>query len=287
MKYKNGNAEVELFEDGTRTIEFNGELNLDFPLNIDIRVSTSCSFADNICKDFCHESAVRKGKDADYIELKSRLQYLPKGIEFAIGCNAFTPDLVWFLKWCDYSEYICNLTINQGHIKRDLTSLKWGINFGFIKGLGISYRSSLKWDIPNEILNYKNTVFHVIMGIDSIEEVKELAKKGVKKILVLGEKDFGYNSSKVNLDSRKHKEWRWWIKDLQSLFDVVSFDNLALQQLEMKRFFSQEQWNRFYQGEHSFYIDAVNQTFSPSSRSSNKTDWNTISIQQYFKQLEK
>ena len=42
--YKNGNATVTIEKDGTRIIEFVDELNLEYPLNIDIRVSTQCSF---------------------------------------------------------------------------------------------------------------------------------------------------------------------------------------------------------------------------------------------------
>ena len=59
------------------------------------------------------------------------------------------------------------------------------------------------------------------------------------------------------------------------------FDNLALDQLNMHRFFDQESWNEFCQGEHSMYIDAANQVFKPSSRSSESTPWD-ISIYDYY-----
>lgn len=285
-KYSNGNSEITLYNDGTRIIEFENDLNLEYPLNLDIRVSTSCSFANNVCKDFCHESAVVNGKDADYNKLKEVLSDLPKGIELAIGCNSFTTNLFNFLVWCKEKEYVCNLTINQGHIKRDYLNIISAINDGIVKGLGVSYRSSLKWDVPQFILDYPNTVFHIIVGIDDVNDVKKLAEKGVKKILCLGEKDFGYNYSKVDLDSKKHQEWYWWIGELFSKFKVVSFDNLGLEQLNVKRFLSNAQWDTFYQHEYSFYIDAVSETFSPSSRSINKTSWN-IPIKQYFRQLQK
>lgn len=286
MQYTNGNSSITLEEDGTRIIEFDGELQLEFPLNIDIRVSTECSFADNICKDFCHESAVRKGKDCNYEELKSKLVGLPKGIELAIGCNRFTTELYNFLSWCYDQEYVCNLTINQGHIKRDSLNLAAAINDGYVKGIGISYRSSLKWDIPEFILNYPNTVFHVISGIDTFEEVMSLKDRGVKKILILGEKDFGYNASKVDLTSLNHKQWYWWVGKLFKEFSVVSFDNLALQQLNLKRFFNDENWTKFNQGEYSFYIDAVKETFAPSSRSADRKDWKEYTIQQYFQSIQ-
>jgi hypothetical protein len=38
MIYNNGNAMIELHGDGTRVIQFENTLELDYPLNIDIRV---------------------------------------------------------------------------------------------------------------------------------------------------------------------------------------------------------------------------------------------------------
>lgn len=290
--YNNGNALVSIGNDGSRVVEYEDVLQLDYPLNIDIRVSTKCAFgakADGtpgFC-GFCHESALQNGKECDYDQLKNKLSDLPKGIELAIGANELTYGLFMFIKWCDANGYIPNLTINQGHIRRDIDRLLILIRAGYIKGLGISYRGGLKWDVPQELLDYDNTVFHVIAGIDTYAEVEALADKGVKKILVLGEKDFGFNKGNVNLDSRNHKEWFWWVHKLFSRFKAVSFDNLALTQLRIQRFFTGENWAVFNQGEHSFYINAVEGYYAPSSRSNEKTDWNKKNIFEYFKNLEK
>lgn len=290
-KYINGNSTVEIFEDGTRVIQFEDQLQLDYPLNIDIRVSSKCAFGYNpktgkaFC-DFCHESARTDGNECDYEKLKEKLIGLPRGIELAIGANNITLNLVGFISWCKLNGYIVNLTVNQGHVRRDSSHLYTLIDQQHIKGLGISYRSSLKWDIPDFILNYKNTVFHVIAGIDSIDDVLSLKDKGVKKVLVLGEKNFGFNEGKVDLSTRNHREWYWWVGKMFDTFDVTSFDNLALVQLNMKRFFSDENWDIFNQGEHSFYINAVEQYFAPSSRSYVKTDWNKYSLKEYFHNLE-
>jgi len=294
--YKNGNADVSLYSDGSRIIEYDDILKLDMCLNIDIRVSTKCAFgakADGtpgFC-GFCHESALQNGKECDYEELKNKLLDLPKGIELAIGANELTYGLFMFIKWCDANGYIPNLTINQGHIRRDIDRLSILINVGYIKGLGISYRSGLKWDVPSELLAYENTVFHVIAGIDTFAEVEELAAKGVKKILILGYKTFGYGVNYFNFNtddvSKNIKQWIWWVHKLFNKFDVVSFDNLALEQLKINRFFTNENWSIFNNGEHSFYINAVDGYFAPSSRSNEKTDWNKKNIFEYFKNLEK
>lgn len=288
--YKNGNGLISIDDDGTRIIEYENNLSLDYPLNIDIRVSTKCSFGKKpngdlgICS-FCHESAKTDGKECEYLYLREKLYELPKGIELAIGANNLTDNLYEFLFWAKCQGYICNLTINQGHIRRDIQLLRLAIKNNMIKGLGISYRGGIEFDIPQDILYYNNTVFHVICGIDTFSEVQQLSLKGVRKILVLGEKDFGFNVGNVDLNSRRHKEWFWWIHKLYNQFNVVSFDNLALSQLNIKRFFLDSNWEIFNQGERSFYIDAVNGFYHPSSRNSEKMDWNTISIKDYFSTL--
>jgi hypothetical protein len=290
VRYKNGNALIAIENDGSRVIEYEDTLSLDYPLNIDIRVSTQCSFGLNpingksFCS-FCHESATTNGQECDYNALKEKLDDLPAGIELAIGANNLTDNLYEFLIWAKFKNYICNLTINQGHLRRDLFLLNQLMTYGYIKGLGVSYRSSLKWDVPFEVLDYENTVFHVIAGIDSIKDVMELKEKGVRKVLVLGEKDFGFNKGKVDLTTRVHKEWLWWVHKLLSIFDVVSFDNLALEQLRIRRFFSDTNWETFNQGEHSFYINAVDGYFAPSSRSAEKQGWNCTDVKKYFKSL--
>ena len=293
--YINGNATVNLYSDGTRVIEYDDILSLDMALNIDIRVSTKCSFGakddgtPGFCS-FCHESALQNGKECDYADLMSKLEDLPKGIELAIGANQITLNLVIFLQWAKLMGFIVNLTVNQGHLKRDLIFIKQCIDFDLIKGLGVSYRGGLKWDVPQEILNYPNTVFHVIAGIDTFSEVEALATKGVKKILVLGYKTFGFGVNYFNTNTddvtKNIKQWIWWVHKLFSTFEVVSFDNLALEQLKINRFFTDENWSIFNNGEHSFYINAVDGYFSPSSRNPDKTDWNDMTIKEFFKKRE-
>jgi hypothetical protein len=292
INYINGNACISVYDDGTREILYDDTLKLEYPLNIDIRVSNRCSFGLNpktgkaFCT-FCHESQRTDGNECDYNVLKSKLVELPSGIEFAIGANNITSGLVEFIEWCKAKGNIVNLTINQGHIKRDSVRLKYLIDNALISGLGVSYRSGLTFDVPTEILEYPHTVFHVICGIDKFADVENLKSHGVRKVLLLGEKNFGFNKGKVDLTSRRHKEWYWWVHKLFTIYDVVSFDNLALEQLNIRRFFSQDNWEIFNQGEHSFYVDAVRGIFAPSSRSSESTDWSTISAKDYFSLIDK
>lgn len=287
-KYKNGNATVQLLQDGTRIIEYDGDLDLEYPLNVDVRVSSKCTFGMNpktgkaVCS-FCHESARTDGKDGNFALLHTRLDELPIGTEIAIGANEISWNLMLILGLLQGRPV--NLTVNQGHLPRELDALKFMIEKNKIKGLGVSYRSGMS-PIPQEILDYPNTVVHVIAGIDDIHDVKRLASIGVKKLLVIGEKDFGFNHGKVDLQSHKHRFWQMFLHDLFEMFEVVSFDNLAVEQLRVARFVPQNHWDEIYQGEHSMYINAVDGTYSPSSRSPEKVQW-TMSIKEYFQGLKK
>lgn len=289
ITWKNGNAIINLNNnDGTRIITCEGDLKLEYPLNIDIRVQSRCPLGLNprtgIARcSFCHESATTDGKECDYEKLKEVLKELPKGIELAIGCNYFSEGFYDFLYWNKEKGFISNITINQLISSSYMTGLYSLMNSGLVNGLGISFRDERHSLIP---ICSEQIVVHVIAGIDNFKEVKELReRRDVKKILILGEKDFGFNLGKVDLTSQKHKEWYWGVRELFGIFDVVSFDNLALEQLNIKRFITEEKWKELYQYEHSFYINAVEEYFSPSSRSNQRSNYKPI--KEYFNEISK
>lgn len=296
MKYRNGNASVWLdLRDGTRIIEYpdNEPLTLETPLNIDIRVSTQCPYGYNAntgkstCA-FCHESALVSGVECHYGVLQQVLMdaKLPRGTEIALGVNQVTDDLIQFVKNLWKLGLVVNITINERYITEfGDTRLKEMIPYVF--GLGISYRSLQGClSLPDWIADYPHTVIHVINGIDDFDDIKELGVK-YRKLLVLGEKDFGFNRGKVDLNTPSHKQWKANIMQLTKIFDIVSFDNLGLQQLEIRGKITDEEYKSFYQGEHSMYINAVEQYFAPSSRTRNNIKrFDETDLRSYFKFCE-
>lgn len=288
IKYQNGNAEISITSDGTRTITFEDTLKLEYPLNIDIRVTTACSLGKNpitgksVC-EFCHESAVTNGRECNYDELKSKLAGLPAGIELAIGGNKLTNGLKDFLQWARDQQYICNLTVNSLHLKAYRKELIALIDDGSIKGLGISYRKGFSIEPDDYFIKYNNTILHVIAGIDNVDEI---VATPFNKVLVLGYKTFGYGKDYYSETVKDNlTQWKYRIPLLFNK-QVCSFDNLALEQLDVKRLMPAETWATFNQGEHSFYIDAANEVFAPSSRSPNRTNWNTYNVKEFFKRTQ-
>lgn len=296
MKYRNGNASVWLdLRDGTRIIEYPDKepLTLETPLNIDIRVSTQCPYGYNTVTKkstcaFCHESALVSGVECHYGILQQVLMdaKLPRGTEIALGVNQVTDDLIQFVKNLWKLGLIVNITMNERYILEfGDTRLKEMLPYVF--GLGISYRSLQGClSLPDWIAEYPHTVIHVINGIDNFDDVKELGVK-YHKLLVLGEKDFGFNRGKVNLNTKEHKRWKSNIMQLTKIFDIVSFDNLGLQQLEIRGKITDEEYKSFYQGEHSMYINAVEQYFAPSSRTRNNIKrFGETDLRSYFQFCE-
>jgi len=294
IQYRNGNADITLYDDGTRIIETEDSiLRLDTPLNIDIRVSKRCPYGYDSSRGvsvcgFCHESATVDGKVCDYDKLLNviRESDLPKGTELAIGANLISDDFIEFVKELNILGFIVNITVNERYLTdRGDRQLKKVMQY--IKGLGISFRTLCgSMNLPEWISEYSNTVLHVICGIDNLKDVCKLHKK-YHKILVLGEKDFGFNTNKVDLTSNSHIEWDTHIMKLTKLFDIVSFDNLALEQLHIKDKISKDEYETFHQGEHSMYINAVDEYYAPSSRTlDNIKKFDDITLRDYFKMKE-
>lgn len=69
---------------------------------------------------------------------------------------------------------------------------------------------------------------------------------------------------------------------------TLGFDNLALEQLDIKSSLTDQEWNYMYmgnEGTHSMYIDAVKGEFARTSRSEERVSWDSIGLLDYFKSL--
>jgi hypothetical protein len=122
-------------------------------------------------------------------------------------------------------------------------------------------------------------VFHLILGLNDDKDVGVIfdwckARKIHPKILFLGYKHYGngkefYNKN-VWLES-KLTAWRSSIiRKVMKNFGTFSFDNLAIDQLQLQTILSKEEWDLFYlgnDGNHSAYADAVKQEFARQSTS--------------------
>ena len=269
-RYQNGNYTVTILKDGTK-IRYN---TLDFftpekPESMDVKITNCCDMG---CP-MCHEDSKPNGKHGNILNVPF-FDTLNPYTEIAIGGgNPLShPDLVLFLEQLKSKKLIPSMTVNQVHFMKNLGLIEELVNKKLIYGIGVSL-NSVNDEFIETIRKFPNAVIHVIDGIVHPTQLEELANKGLK-ILILGYKEFRRgNVMYVNMGSVIEEMKSSLYNILPTMindnwFDVVSFDNLAIKQLNPKRLMSDEQWNQFYlgdDGKFSMYIDLVNQEFAKSS----------------------
>lgn len=321
LKYFNGNYFVELHNRGTkikRALRKGEEFSPEFPDSIDLKITDKCNIG---CK-FCHESSTTAGKKFNLANTIQLLDKLPKcGIEVAIGGGdvlTCPTELGLLVDWLIKNNFAPRLTLNYQslvcwlNIRKDSAIVESILyNMSSNGAIGISLT-----DIPKDfekfldsMYNYvdrDSLVFHIIAGIfppDKILELKEIVKNKsyfAAKILILGYKSFGRaQGTTVDL-----VDWKKSIK--QIIYDlrtnnagvredevILGFDNLALEQLDIESSLFKEDWARLYNGDEftsSMYVDAVEETFAPTSRSplTERESWSGYtSIVDYFKKKHK
>ncbi len=266
--YKNGNICTSIFSDGTKIRETkDDEFIPAFAENMDIKISNYCDMG---CK-FCHEGSSTDGKHGDILNQKF-IDTLHPYQEVAIGGGDATshPDLLPFLMKLKEKQVIANITVNQCHFEQKQDLIKRLVNEKLIYGLGVSLVNPTS-EFIKMVKQYPNAVIHVINGIFSPTDYQALSNKNLK-LLILGYKHLRrgnewYEKDKANIEKNQN-----WLKDnigeILNEFKVVSFDNLAIDQLNVRRLMTESEWNDFYMGDDgtmTYYIDMVEQKFARSS----------------------
>ncbi len=271
--YINGNYRVSVFDDGTKV----RENSLDFfspatPESMDIKITNQCDCG---CP-YCHEDSKPDGQHGDILGAKF-IETLHPYTELAIGggnplCH---PDLEPFLHKCKDLRLIPSMTVNQNHFVSEFERIKRLCDDHLVYGLGVSL-TRVTDDLLNKLAQIPNAVLHVINGVVDPDDLKKLYDRGLK-LLILGYKEFRrgnqyFDANHGNVMANQ-KELYLGLKEMLDHFEVVSFDNLAIKQLTVKRLLGEEEWNEFYMGDDgqfTMYIDMVNQEYAVSSTSTER-----------------
>ena len=274
-KYQNGNYTVTIFSDGTKV----RENDIDFfapekPESMDIKITNCCDMG---CQ-FCHEDSKPDGKHGDILTVPFLDTLLPY-TELAIGGGnpIEHPDLIPFLIQLKDKKLIPNMTVNQYHFLKYKEDFKKLCDNKLIYGLGISL-TAVTDDLIDALKSFPNAVIHVINGIVHPTQLQRLANHGFK-ILILGYKEFRRGNVMYQHQHEVIEKCKAMLYDelpniiRDEWFKVVSFDNLAIKQLDVKRLLSEDKWNEFYMGDDggfTMYVDMVNKEFAKSSTSTER-----------------
>ena len=220
----------------------------------------------------CHEDSSINGKHGDILNAEF-IDSLHPYTELAIGGGnpLAHPDIIPFLIKLKKKRIIANMTVNQIHFMKNLSLIEDMLKHRIIHGLGVSLTDSSDSEFLNIVSRYSNIVLHVINGIVSVSDLEKMYDKNIK-ILILGYKQFrrGILNFSKNGDSIQNNQNELYnnLAEITRHFKVVSFDNLALKQLETKRIMSQEYWDTFYMGDdgqYTMYVDMVNKKYAKNS----------------------
>lgn len=267
-RYKNGNFVTTILSDGTKIRETeDDEFIPSFAENMDCKISNYCDMG---CK-FCHEGSTPDGKFGDILNEKF-INTLHPYQEIAIGGGDATshPDLIPFLQKLKEQKVIANMTVNQIHFEKKQELIKKLVDEKLIYGLGVSLVNPTKHFIEL-IKQYPNAVIHVINGVLKPSDIKVLEDNDLK-MLILGYKHLRRGNEYFEEEQNDIEVKQKWLyenlEDIIQKFKVVSFDNLAIEQLDVKRLLTQEEWDEFYMGDDgviTYYIDMVERKFAQSS----------------------
>lgn len=269
--YKNNDYTCTMFSDGTK-IRWNDKdsFNPIKPESIDLKITNMC----NMECGMCHENSTPDGKHGDILNLPFIETMFPYS-EIAIGGgNPLThPDLIEFLEGLKERKIIASMTVNQVHFMHNIDLLKELTDKKLIYGLGISYIGGRHKNCIDAIKQFPNAVVHVINGIVHMDSLEALANNDLK-ILVLGYKEFRrgkalYDECGSQINYLKAQFYDMLPKIVNDgWFKCISFDNLAIKQLEPKRLMSDKDYKEFYMGDDgsfSLYVDSVKREFAKSS----------------------
>lgn len=286
-KYKNGNATIELYDDGTKIMETDdNEFDFEFASSMDVCISERC---DNGCK-FCYANCTPNGAVANFDW--DFLNDIPEGVEMAINMQFPLPDgFEEFLKRMKENGVIVNATINQRHFEKHEDYIDYLVHEHLIWGVGISLVQATEKFIDS-VRQFDNAVIHVINGVVTMTDMLMLGGKDLK-LLILGYKDKGrgvtyHDEERVEVE-RKQEMMKNCLPIFLKMFKAVSFDNLALKQLNVKSIVSDDAWDEFYMGKEassSFYINLVNGTYSPSSLDTLELPIGNLGVKEMFQNVK-
>lgn len=268
-KYINGNYVVKFnTENGTKIRETeDDDFIAEFPENMDVKITNQCDMG---CP-MCHENSTVDGLHGDILNPQF-INTLRPYTEMAIGGGnpLAHPDLIPFLEKLKESKVVANMTVNQVHFEKSQDMVKKLVDDGLINGLGVSLVNAND-KFVELIKQYPNAVIHTINGLLKPSDIEVLQNNGLK-MLILGYKTFRRGIDWYVTDHENIVVKKSWLydnlSDIIEKFSVVSFDNLAIEQLEVSRLMSKDEWNEFFMGEdgnYTMYIDLVKQQFARCS----------------------
>lgn len=248
-------------------------------------------YANNILVHNCYEGCTANGKHGDLFKYPF-INTLHAYTELALNGNDLDhPDIEKFLEFLKEKKVFANITVNQNQFFANYDRIKDWQKKKMVYGIGVSLQNATD-ELIEKMNSIPNTVLHTIVGILSKDDIMKLKDHDIK-ILLLGYKQLQRGVNYLNTHSdevNKNKQYVYDnLADITNWFKVVSFDNLAIEQLDVKRIVHVDEWDEFYMGDdggYTFYIDMVKGEFSKNSIASDRYPIGEKTIDEMFQFIQ-
>lgn len=273
IKYKNGNYEIRLYHDGTKIRLLDdkkfSKFEPAFAECIDMTITEKCNYGCSFCYLGC--TSEKKHPDLDSDGINTFIKSLNPGTEVAININDVEqPGLENFLMKLRNQKVVTNATVSFKELVKHESILHEWQKKQLIFGIGIS-TSIFDYTSVKLIKSFKNSVIHIIAGVLNEKDLKDLMNSietiPFVRLLVLGYKNLGRaclnEKVKDNIDLMKD-----YIPRMLETTSVLSFDNLAIEQLDVKSMFLSDTWEKIFmgnEGEFTYYVNLTDMTYGINS----------------------
>lgn len=267
--YVNGNTIVVMYKNGTkvRYVKDGEKPSPNFPESMDLKITNRCSAG---CS-FCAEMSTPDGANATLAG--PLLDSIKPYTELAIGGGnpLEHPDIVPFLRKMKAQKVICNLTVNVRHFLEYNKLIDFLDSEELIHGLGVSMPTNAPDNALSMLAKYPNAVVHTILGVTPWNVYEKLSGRNLN-VLILGYKTKGNGlahclSHMLDINNNRVLLKRHLLQ-MRERFKAVAFDNLAVEQLSLRKLLTPEEVEQLYMGgdgEFTMYIDLVKGVYGKSS----------------------
>lgn len=274
VNYVNGNYNVLLNTTNGTKIRYNELDNFSpsRPESMDVKISNDCEHS---CP-YCHEASYFGGQLANLENVKQFASTLPPFVEIALGGGNLLKNIEHTQACLEiFKRYnaIVSITINQKDFVNGIQIIDNWYNNNLIHGIGVSLTDISDSEFWNQYYHHKTCVIHTIAGLLTSGEIAGLIEHHAR-VLILGYKTvrkgqqfFSHFGSYIKNNMTKLNDALPYLLDK---CETCSFDNLALDQLNVQEQIPRDTWDTYYMGDDgstTFYVDLVTMEYAKSSSS--------------------
>ncbi len=297
--YRNGNYNITIYDDGTKVRETEGDSFIpSFAENINLKITEkpdiSCPWYHDVIKEEkSNQAALMAENEIDTIHkyIKSLRPYTEVTIS---GNDLSNPEILALLVYLRKKKVISNIIVSQEHFVNNYHRLLGWTERRLIRGLEVSLEDSEDIEFLRKIQSFQNSTIHIMSRVFSGDDLDNLDGKNLKIYI------HGYNKDldRSGLSEQDLTYNEDWIKEaikteFPDAFSSVSFDSLALSQLDIENILSEEgkeKWNEFYirpEEDFDLCIDVVNNVFYSDRNINEKSPIEDKTADKMFRELRK